>query len=434
MKDTNLIRHDLYRLLDSTILFRPAYDSLPFRMVRALDGSAAIEPVIRELLDTAVAQGWQGDLWHCCLAQELAGSENPFSLIYERRRAQRDSLFGFARADMNSYQALFSLQSEQPAFQAIRNFRYIGKAPTASGLQIMELGEKLAAAADPGDMLRILCLHYEKAGLGLLGLGQIFRAEEKDGEVRLVPVENRRTVRLSDLVGYEKQKELLLDNTLAFLRGQHANNVMLYGDAGTGKSTSIQAIAGEYAPQGLRLIELYKHQFGLIPKILEQIKNRNYRFILFLDDLSFEENEVEYKHLKAVMEGGAEAAPENVLIYATSNRRHLIRETWKDRSDMEHDGDIHRSDTMEEKLSLSGRFGLQIYFPNPSFDEYQNIVLSLARRSESLSDIDGEELKKQAATWQVRHGSRSGRSAQQFINDLLCRREMNPTENTHADS
>ena len=130
---------------------------------------------------------------------------------------------------------------------------------------------------------------------------------------------------------------------------------------------------------------------------------------------------MEYKHLKAVMEGGAEAAPENVLIYATSNRRHLIKETWKDRADMEHDGDIHRSDTMEEKLSLAGRFGLQIYFPNPSFDEYQTIVQTLASRSDALAAYDPEALRSQAATWQVRHGSRSGRSAQQFINDLLCR-------------
>lgn len=415
------MEYTVYRLLDKTILFRPAFDGILFRMGRALDGSAPLEPVLGEVLRLAVSQGWQGDLWHCLLARELATGENPFSLTYERRRAQRDSLFGFAQVDMNSYRALFDLQSDLPAFQAIRNFRHIGKAPTAAGAQIMELAAKLAAARDTTDMLRVLCLHYEKAGLGDLGLGQIFRVEEKDGSPVLFPLENRRPVMLDDLVGYESQKKLLLDNTLAFLRGRHANNVLLYGDAGTGKSTSIQAIANEYAPQGLRLIELYKHQFHLIPAILNSIKNRNYRFILFLDDLSFEDNEVEYKHLKAVMEGGAEAAPENVLIYATSNRRHLVKETWKDRSDMEHDGDIHRSDTMEEKLSLAGRFGLQIYYPNPTFEEYQAIVRELAGRSKELATLAAEELRSAAATWQVRHGSRSGRSAQQFINDLLCR-------------
>ena len=428
MKDPTILKHSLYSIIDKTILYRPSYDSLLFRLVRALDDSTPIEHVLRDLLELAVAQGWQGDLWHCCLARELAMCENPFSLIYERRRAQRDSLFGFARADMTAYQALFSLDSPQPAFQAVRNFRYIGKAPTAAGRQIMELGQKLAAAANPDDMLRVLCLHYEKAGLGVLGLGQVFRVDDRAGAPVLYPVENRKEVKLTDLVGYEAQKKLLLDNTLAFLRGQHANNVLLYGDAGTGKSTSIQAIANEHAADGLRLIELYKHQFSLIPEILNQIKNRNYRFILLLDDLSFEENEVEYKHLKAVMEGGAEAAPENVLIYATSNRRHLIKETWKDRSDMEHDGDIHRSDTMEEKLSLAGRFGLQIYYPNPSFEEYQTIVRSLAERCGELAGVAAEELRSLASTWQVRHGSRSGRSAQQFINDLLCRHGENDSK------
>ena len=415
------MEYTVYRLLDKTILFRPAFDGILFRMGRALDGTAPLEPVLGEVLRLAVSQGWQGDLWHCLLARELATGENPFSLTYERRRAQRDSLFGFAQVDMSAYRALFDIQSDLPPFQAIRNFRHIGKAPTAAGVQIMELAQKLAAAKDTTDMLRVLCLHYEKAGLGDLGLGQIFRVEEKDGDPILFPVENRRPVMLDDLVGYESQKKLLLDNTLAFLRGRHANNVLLYGDAGTGKSTSIQAIANEYAPQGLRLIELYKHQFHLIPAILNTIKNRNYRFILFLDDLSFEDNEVEYKHLKAVMEGGAEASPENVLIYATSNRRHLVKETWKDRSDMEHDGDIHRSDTMEEKLSLAGRFGLQIYYPNPTFEEYQTIVKELAGRTGELANLAAEDLRSAAATWQVRHGSRSGRSARQFINDLLCR-------------
>lgn len=415
------MEYNVYRLLDKTILYRPSFDGLLFRLGRALDGSAAIEPVMGDLLALAVAEGWQGDLWHCLLARELAMSENPFSLTYERRRARRDSLFGFAQVDMNSYKALFALQSEEPAFQAIRNFRHEGKTPSLAARQIMELAGKLAGAKDTTDMLRQLCLHYEKAGLGVLGLGQLFRVEEKDSKARLAPVADCRPVKLEDLIGYDSQKQQLLENTLAFLRGQTANNVLLYGDAGTGKSTCIQALGNEYAADGLRVIELYKQQFHLIPSLLDQIKNRNYRFILLLDDLSFEENEVEYKQLKAVMEGGGEAKPENVLIYATSNRRKLIKETWKDRADMEHDGDIHRSDTMEEKLSLAGRFGLQIYFPNPSFEEYQTIVAALAGRNEVLESMDAEQLRSLASTWQVRHGSRSGRSAQQFINDLLCR-------------
>ncbi len=425
------MEYTVYKLLDKTILYRPAFDGLLFRMGRAIDGTAAIEPVMGELLELAVREGWQGDLWHCLLAQELASSENPFSLTYERRRARRDSLFGFAQVDMNSYAALFALQSDEPAFQAIRHFHHEGKAPSLATRQVMELAQKLAAAKDTTDMLRCLCLHYEKAGLGVLGLGQLFRVEEKDGKAALISVRDCRPVALSDLVGYESQKSQLLENTLAFLRGQTTNNVLLYGDAGTGKSTCIQALANEYAADGLRVIELYKQQFHLIPSLLSQIKNRNYRFILLLDDLSFEENEIEYKQLKAVMEGGGEAKPENVLIYATSNRRKLIKETWADRSDMEHNGDIHRSETMEEKLSLAGRFGLQIFYPMPSFEEYQAIVRALAARSEALQFIDPEELHSIAASWQVRHGSRSGRIAQQLINDLLCR-YTKPEESTEG--
>ena len=166
------------------------------------------------------------------------------------------------------------------------------------------------------------------------------------------------------------------------------------------------------------MIEIYTHQFGLLSAILGQVKNRNYRFIIFIDDLSFEENEVEYKFLKAVIEGGVETRPDNVLIYATSNRRHLIRETWNDRTDMEHHGDIHRSDTMEEKLSLASRFGVSINFNAPTPKEYQDIVLSLARK-EGL-DLDEKALLVQANAWEVRHGGFSGRAARQFVDYLAA--------------
>ena len=164
------------------------------------------------------------------------------------------------------------------------------------------------------------------------------------------------------------------------------------------------------------MIEIYKHQFGDLAAILALIKIRYYRFIIFIDELSFEENEVEYKFLKAVIEGGVETRPDNVLIYATSNRRPLIKETWKDRNDMEHNGDIHRSDTMEEKLSLASRFGVSINFNAPSFKEYQQIVLALARRQGIT--MDEKELLAKAHTWEVRHGGFSGRVAQQFVHYL----------------
>ena len=401
------------QLLSRAILFRQGPDTLLGRLTAPKweDRQAALS----ELVSIAAKEDWQGNLWHCCLTQALAESENPFSLACERRPAPADSLWELALEDMELFYSLFALELNEGPWELLRRFR-VDRA-RGDG-QRMKLTETLEKAEIPQAMLEGLCAFYRNRGVGLLGLGQVFRAEEKAGGARLFPVEDRPDVRLNDLVGYEKQKEQLRNNTLAFLKGGRGNNVLLYGDAGTGKSTSIQAIVNEYAPEGLRLIEVYKDQYELIPDILRQVKGRNYRFILFLDDLSFEEQETSYKYLKAVMEGGAEAAPENVRIYATSNRRHLVREMWNDRTDMEHDGDIHRSDTMEEKLSLASRFGLQIFYPAPTFEEYQGIVSALALRGGAGSKLTPAQLRAAAATWQVRSGSRSGRTARQFIDAL----------------
>ena len=246
--------------------------------------------------------------------------------------------------------------------------------------------------------------------------------KEKDGnEVEFVAINNMDKVMLDDLVGYEIQKQKLVDNTAAFVAGRKANNVLLFGDSGTGKSTSIKAIVNEFYPQGLRMIEIYKHQFKDLSNVIAQIKNRNYRFIIYMDDLSFEEFEIEYKFLKAVIEGGVETKTDNILIYATSNRRHLIKETWNDRNDMENGNGIHRSDTIEEKLSLVNRFGVTINYSKPSQKEFFHIVTELAHR-EGIQMTD-EELCQKANAWELSHGGISGRTAQQFINYLAGKEE-----------
>lgn len=386
----------------------------------SLPEEASQTALCRRLIALGTEQGWQGNLWHHYLTLTLVESENPFSLSCERRKAERDSLWEIALQDMQVYFELYRREENGPLWQILTHFSRPQASHSRGSEAVMALSDKLAAAETPEAMLEALTDFYAAHGLGMLGLGQVFRV---NGEGKLYPVDNRRPVHLSDIVGYESQKKALVENTEAFLRGARANNVMLYGDAGTGKSTSVQAVTEEYAPQGLRLIELYKHQFALIPELFLSIKNRNYRFLLLLDDLSFEENEVEYKYLKAVLEGGAEAAPDNIRIYATSNRRHLIKETWNDRNDMEHNDDVHRSDTMEEKLSLSARFGLQIFYPNPSFEEYQTIVSAIARRENMAENLTDEQLRAAAATWQVRRGSRSGRTARQFVDSLGCQTE-----------
>ena len=182
---------------------------------------------------------------------------------------------------------------------------------------------------------------------------------------------------------------------------------------GTGKSTSIKAIVNEFYDQGLRMIEIYKHQFKDLSNVIAAVKNRNYKVIIYMDDLSFEEFEIEYKFLKAVIEGGVETKPDNILIYATSNRRHLIRETWSDRNDVQQDEGMHRSDTMQEKLSLVNRFGVTINYSKPSQKEYFDIVIHLAAKAGIKMSED--ELKAEANKWELSHGGISGRTAQQFI-------------------
>ena len=342
--------------------------------------------------------------------------------------ASEGSVNHFAKGDFAVFRRLFHYDFspiEQDlgidCFTTIRHYRAIPKRERTYNRdisrQVLSLRRSLAAAADGEEMFRLVTDYYRQYGYGVFAMSRAFRIRrEEGGEVTFLPISNIDRVMLDDLLGYEHQKQELRRNTEAFVAGKRANNVLLYGDAGTGKSTSVKALINEYYDQGLRMIEIYKHQFRDLSAVLGQIKNRNYRFIIFIDDLSFEENEVEYKFLKAVIEGGVETRPDNVLIYATSNRRHLIRETWNDRTDMEHNGDIHRSDTVEEKLSLASRFGVAINYNAPTPREYQDIVRALAARQGI--GMEEKELLARANTWEVRHGGFSGRTAQQFVHYL----------------
>ena len=285
--------------------------------------------------------------------------------------------------------------------------------------RICTLSDRLSESVSTEEFMDDMVQFYKDFGVGKLGLHKAFRLEHRtsDDTVRIVPITRIAHVQLDDLVGYEIPKKKLIDNTEAFINGKRANNCLLFGDAGTGKSSSIKAILNQYYDQGLRIIEVYKHQFKDLNDVIAQIKNRNYKFIIYMDDLSFEEFEIEYKFLKAVIEGGVETKPENILIYATSNRRHLIKETWNDRSDVENSNGMHRSDTMEEKLSLVNRFGVTINYSKPSQKEYFEIVFELARKAGIKMGED--ELKLEANKWELSHGGISGRTAQQFINHLM---------------
>ena len=387
---------------------------------------------IKRILDLSTVCGFDGNLWHCYLTWVLMTNQNSFTLTCERVGASVGSVNHFAKNDFAVFRRLFNYDFAPmerdlgiDCFTTICRYHAIPKRERTYNhdisRQVRTLCQALEGAADEEEMFRLITDYYRQYGFGVFAMNRAFRIRRSGESVEFLPISNIDGVMLEDLLGYEQQKRELRQNTEAFLAGKHANNVLLYGDAGTGKSTSVKALINEYYDEGLRMIEIYKHQFGDLSAVLGQIKNRNYRFIIFIDDLSFEENEVEYKFLKAVIEGGVETRPDNVLIYATSNRRHLIRETWNDRTDMEHHGDIHRSDTMEEKLSLAARFGVAINYNAPTPKEFQNIVRVLAQRQGIR--MDDKELMVKANAWEVRHGGFSGRTAQQFIHYLEGRDE-----------
>lgn len=383
---------------------------------------------LKRLLVVATDYGFNHNLWHNYLTFFMVTNENPFSLTCEKVGANDGSVNHFAKNDFRVFKNLFDFDFSAieedlgiDCFSQLSNYRAIGKKELMYNKNVSEkiiaLSAQLEQAADEHAFFDCVTAFYRDFGVGMFGLNKAFRIREQaQGTIEFLPINNMDKVMLDDLVGYELQKKKLVDNTRAFVEGRKANNVLLFGDSGTGKSTSIKAIVNAFYLQGLRMIEIYKHQFKDLSNVIAQIKNRNYKFVIYMDDLSFEEFEVEYKFLKAVIEGGVETKPENILIYATSNRRHLIKETWNDRGDIEVDNGMHRSDTMEEKLSLVNRFGVTINYAKPSQKEYFHIVLELAHRQGiAMSD---EELKAEANKWELSHGGISGRTAQQFVNYL----------------
>ena len=384
---------------------------------------------IKKILVISTDYNFDGNLWQNYLTYLLVTAENPFTLTAEKTGGSDGTVNHFAKSDFTAFIELFHydfswieelLQTD--VFSCITNYKAIEKPALMYNGSVSEkvraLSDKLSAAKDAEEFFRIMTAFYKDYGVGMFGLNKAFRiADAPDGSVIFKPVANMEHVLLSDLHGYDIQKAKLIENTEAFVEGRKANNVLLFGDSGTGKSTSIKAIVNEYYDRGLRMIEIYKYQFRFLSQLISQIKNRNYKFIIYMDDLSFEEDESEYKFLKAVIEGGLETRPDNILIYATSNRRHLIREMWTDRDDVEQNADIHRSDTMEEKLSLANRFGVTIGYYKPDRQLFHDIVKALADRNGIV--MDEKELYLLSDRWEMSHGGLSGRCAGQFINHLL---------------
>lgn len=351
-----------------------------------------------------------GPIRQSAIAWLILADENPFSLACERRDPATvgGSLAEFARADLAELADLFFDLSAPYDL----DFVPMGEAEDTDsevGVIATALAADLRSAGKEGFFATVLA-YYARYGVGKFGLHRAFYLTE-EGEI--APVSHFRKVAFDDLWGYELQKEQVISNTVAFLEGRGANNMLLYGDAGTGKSTCIKALLNQYYESGLRMIQVQKYQFVHLSRVIDEIRRRNYRFAIYMDDLSFEDFEVEYKYLKAAIEGGLCERPSNMLIFATSNRRHLIKETFSDR---EGGGDIHRDESIQEKISLSDRFGLQVRFGKPAQDEYFEMVLHLARLHGI--GLDEKALLDGARAFSVRHSGFSGRIAMQYILSL----------------
>ncbi len=374
---------------------------------------------LSNLVKFGANHGFYGNLWHCYITYIMVYNENPYSVDCEMKGNTGGTFDELAIHDFSILKELFNYDFNELDvdfdMNLITNFSDGNNKDKVFNKRIRDcicdLSENLEKANDTKEFRNLVVDFYKHFGVGIIGLHKAFRLDD-NGDI--IPITRITHVSLDDLVGYQIQKDKLTQNTNAFVSGRKANNCLLYGDAGTGKSTSIKALANTYYDDGLRIIEVYKHQFQNLNKLISNIKNRNYRFIIYMDDLSFEDFEIEYKYLKAVIEGGLEKKPSNILIYATSNRRHLVRERSSD--NFEYD-DLHKNDTKQEKLSLAGRFGVSIYYGAPTPKEFKEIVLALRDRNNiKMSD---EEILLEANKWELSHNGLSGRTAQQFIDYLL---------------
>src|SRR5215218_10053710 len=304
------------------------------------------------------------DAWQSHLVGRILDDENPFSLGAEREKSS-PMVLDQARLDLRTLRALFDLDAEtllgmiEKAVPGLAGVwvPWTNPAPDVESPRYA-IARKLSAAEDWEACVQLLAGHYSVHGAGPFGRHRVFQWREE----KLRAVVRPDPVRLQGLISYEQEREPLVLNTERFLAGLPAHHALLYGPPGTGKSSTVKAVLNEYAASGLRLVEVKKQDLAALASVLENLRGRGPRFVVFVDDLSFEEHEVEYKALKALLEGSVEDPPENVKIYATSNRRNLIRESFSDRED----DDVHAHDTMQEKLSLAARFGLRLTFPLPT--------------------------------------------------------------------
>lgn len=406
-----------YELADKinslTVYNNISKDKLINILLRALsedDNLQALTELVTTLTAMAEKRGFSGNLFKSYINHLILSDENTFTLLSENNiDVGNSSIYKLAKSDIDKLVALadtdLTTLPDSKFLEAAIN-EVMDYKPVTPCEQTQEVSEIT---------IDNIIKYHNIYGCGDISKYKVFKYNEK--LKKLVGVAHPDPITFDDLIGYEAQTKTLMDNTEAFLNGYKANNVLLVGARGTGKSSSVKALVNKYYQEGLRLLEITKEQIILLPQILKLIKPRGRRFIVYIDDLSFDEQEIQYKYMKSILEGGSESQPDNVVFYATSNRRHLIQEKWSDRATGSQEAEIHTTDTLNEKLSLSDRFGITITYPKPTPKEYISIVEGLAK-SHNIQ-LDPEVLKKEAMSWELNQKGMSGRTAKQFINNLI---------------
>lgn len=364
------------------------------RVISALLNKEGFDTVYSDLIEFAELEAASDDILRCYVVMKLADDENVLARVLGAGGEIGDGLKKAAVEDLE--QILSAVESAE--------FDYIAGDSQKSYFPLYKSSiAAMCAAKDAKSLLELLCRHYKTLGTGIFAKYTAF-LQERDG---ISGIENPDNASFEKLVGLEHIKSVLNDNTETLLGGGRAQNVLLFGDRGTGKSSCVKALLNKFSNRGLRVIELPKHCIGMIPQLFRKLESKPQKFVLYLDDLSFEKHEPEYRSLKVAMDGQLGGMPQNVIICATSNRRHLIKENWKDREG----GDVHANDNMQEMLSLSERFGISLVFSSPNQREYLDIVAKLlADRGIEIN----EEIERAAIVWQMNYGGRTPRCAAQF--------------------
>ncbi len=385
---------ELLNKLDSIVLFRGVTNGEVLSSLRRLLESSENHDRIRLYADFVSDLFRHGYDFGSYLMDAVSEDENDYIKLRSEKLEIPAVLENCAREELKIFSELSEITSKD-----LREFTgYPGYLPEFETTKFDFVTEYERRALNVGS-----------TGYGIYAKNVMFRVV--DGEI--TPLRSPDKTKLSHLIGYESQREQLIGNTLAFLENRPCANTLLYGDAGTGKSSSVKAVANYFAPKGLRLIEIRKEQLRDIPHVMESVRDNPLKFIIFIDDLSFSADDDNFSSLKAILEGSASVQSPNTVIYVTSNRRHLVKESFSDR-----DGDdIHRGDTMQEQISMSERFGLVILFTKPSKQGYLEIVKGLF---EEMSLMWSDEVEVKACAFALRKGGFTPRAAEQFVDQCAA--------------